>query len=1009
MNEVLLSEVFLKIINMSISASWLVLAVLLLRLILKKAPKWVSVLLWGFVAFRLICPFSIESVFSVIPSTETFSEQVIAGPSFDVQTGIPQIDVPVNDYIGDHYFEGVTVPANHGFQVVTALTIVWLVGIASMLIYTAVSYILLSRKVATAVLLRNNIYQSENVDSPFVLGIIQPKIYLPFRMDSHNLEYVIAHEQSHICRRDHWWKPFGFVLLALHWFNPLMWLGYVLLCRDIELACDEKVIREMDNEAKADYTQALVACSINRRSIAACPLAFGEVGVKERVKSVMNYKKPAFWIIIASVVTCIAVAVCFLTNPKDITSGVLTNIHSHTYVVEEVTYEGGMYSFTVVAGENSPIYTITEDMVLVSQKEVSEEGVWAKLGKLEETKLTKENFDELFFSHGRWAENVNAKSIRKNTVNAWQLIYNQEALYYVLQQKNGDLYLAYGYYDYSEKNDPYSDDTNIRWLFKLTIDTTGMSGMVAKSGDSAVPMLSFPKGTMIKDYVGSIYWLTINPGNDEFAPFTIWKDGEEIRGTYTAYDAVTFEPLKHFIPSGLDPQTYLFQNADPTRGYIVLATFSAEPNAEIYAFGAKFSDFDVESSKLLSLVSEIANNPDCAASSNPFTYIEARKTKYNEILTYGADAVDFFVEQIRAGENGFREYIMAVACGEITGIGDKFAGAQWATAQEWLSLYDSTEHGIIIPKLIATDYITGQQAKFQSFGYSVSKGGEEPLACGTALWMAGFSDDETLVLDGKNGQNQILLAPQGFSLHHYKIYLPDGTVYDDGTRTLYDALSPMVLPSDQGICLIAPAQAGEYYYELELAWLEKDLAVSYGLKIVMTGAESDYDRALDSVFAAYGEGNPLIAVSLVDRYTLANSVYSSSCYLFKVENIPNAPIWVEVSQTSGEIIAEVDDPDQWLVDPPHVEDQTHTPGATVHVVDIWDQTTREQIACALVLEKFWEDDKAEYYFECIKSQYIMVMDSTGRIVDVVKALEEGLITIETLDYYGIKYGTDPKK
>ncbi len=193
----------------------------------------------------------------------------------------------------------------------------WLAGIAAMLLYTAVSYFLLRKKVATAVLFRNNIYQSENVDSPFVLGIIKPRIYLPFQMDGKNLEHVIAHEESHIRSKDHWWKPSGFVLLALHWFNPLMWLGYILLCRDIELACDEKVIKKMDNENRADYTQALVACSVNRRRIAACPLAFGEVGVKERVKSVMNYKKPAFWIIIAAVVTCVAVAVCFLTNPKE--------------------------------------------------------------------------------------------------------------------------------------------------------------------------------------------------------------------------------------------------------------------------------------------------------------------------------------------------------------------------------------------------------------------------------------------------------------------------------------------------------------------------------------------------------------------------------------------------------------------------------------------------------------------------------------------------------------------
>lgn len=317
MNEVILSEVFLKVVNMSISASWLVLAVLLLRLVLKKAPKWVSVLLWGFVAVRLICPFSIESMLSLIPSAETVSPEIMMDWTPEISTGIGSVDTVINPIITQTFAPNPATSANPLQILIPVAGILWLTGIVAMLLYTAVSYFLLRRRVATAVLLRNNIYQSENVDSPFVLGIIKPKIYLPFQMEVKNLEHVIAHEESHIRRKDHWWKPFGFVLLALHWFNPLMWLGYILLCRDIELACDEKVIKEMDNENRADYTQALVACSVNRRRIAACPLAFGEVGVKERVKSVMNYKKPAFWIILAAVITCVAVAVCFLTNPKE--------------------------------------------------------------------------------------------------------------------------------------------------------------------------------------------------------------------------------------------------------------------------------------------------------------------------------------------------------------------------------------------------------------------------------------------------------------------------------------------------------------------------------------------------------------------------------------------------------------------------------------------------------------------------------------------------------------------
>ena len=311
-----MSELFLKIINMSISASWLIFAVLILRLALKKAPKWVNVLLWGIVAIRLICPFSFESALSLIPSAETFPKKIISGPSFDVQSGITPVDNRINDYLGDRYFEGVTVPANNGNTIMTILTIVWTIGILLLVAYTVISYWRLHREIDTAVRYKDNIFQSENVSSPFVLGLIKPRIYLPFKLDGQDMEHVVAHEQAHIRRKDHWWKPLGFLLLTIHWFNPLMWLAYVLLCRDIELACDEKVIKGLSNEQRADYTQALVACSVNRRMIAACPLAFGEVGVKERVKSVMNYKKPAFWVIIIAVIVCVGVAVCFLTNPK---------------------------------------------------------------------------------------------------------------------------------------------------------------------------------------------------------------------------------------------------------------------------------------------------------------------------------------------------------------------------------------------------------------------------------------------------------------------------------------------------------------------------------------------------------------------------------------------------------------------------------------------------------------------------------------------------------------------
>ena len=266
-----MSEFFLKIVNMSISASWLVLAVLLLRLILKKAPKWVNVLLWGIVAIRLVCPFSIESVFSLIPSAETVSPEIMMDRTPEISTGIDSFDAVVNPIITESFAPQPMASANPLQIWIPVSANFWLLGIGIMLIYTAISYLLLRRKVATAIRLEGNIYQSENVVSPFVLGIIKPKIYLPFRMDAGNLQHVIAHEQAHIRRKDHLWKPLGFLLLAIHWFNPMMWLGYIFLCKDIELACDEKVVKKLTREERADYSNALLFCSVSRRAVTACP------------------------------------------------------------------------------------------------------------------------------------------------------------------------------------------------------------------------------------------------------------------------------------------------------------------------------------------------------------------------------------------------------------------------------------------------------------------------------------------------------------------------------------------------------------------------------------------------------------------------------------------------------------------------------------------------------------------------------------------------------------------
>jgi len=324
-----LAAVFLKIVSMSLSASIIAAAALLLRPLLKKAPKWVRCLLWALVAVRLVCPFSVESRASIVP--ESIGDgSLVSGwtESYSVKTGSPDgraehiPAIPANGAAESGEGQGsvyeVAEPSlpNAEKSIVPLLAWIWLAGAAAMLLYALISSLRLKRRVREAICAGGNVWLSDRIDSPFILGVFRPKIYLPAGISGETAEQVLAHERAHLARRDHWWKPLGFLLLAVYWFNPVLWLAYILLCRDIELACDEKVIRTFDSEEKQAYAETLLECSLPRFAVSACPLAFGEVGVKERIRAVVNYKKPAFWIIIAALCACAALAVCLLTNPK---------------------------------------------------------------------------------------------------------------------------------------------------------------------------------------------------------------------------------------------------------------------------------------------------------------------------------------------------------------------------------------------------------------------------------------------------------------------------------------------------------------------------------------------------------------------------------------------------------------------------------------------------------------------------------------------------------------------
>lgn len=337
--------VLIKLLNMSISAGWMILVVIVLRVLLRKAPKWSYCLLWALVALRLIIPFTIESTWSLIPSNETitlksFSEDMQQGrlspdtisvpvgtEDKDLQSrvirrnvpvidsGIPQVNQAVNEVINQTYASTLDTEESSLDTIILTAGIVWISGVTLMLSYALFNFIRLKRIVRESVTLQGIVRVCDSVKSSFVFGIIRPYIYLPSTLSEEQQGPVIAHEMAHLSRRDHIWKLLGWFLLSVYWFNPLIWLAYSLLCRDIEMACDEKVIKDMKPEEKKNYSIALLEHNESGKTMMTYPLAFGEVGVRTRIKNVLTYKKPALWIIIITILACGTVAICFLTNP----------------------------------------------------------------------------------------------------------------------------------------------------------------------------------------------------------------------------------------------------------------------------------------------------------------------------------------------------------------------------------------------------------------------------------------------------------------------------------------------------------------------------------------------------------------------------------------------------------------------------------------------------------------------------------------------------------------------
>ncbi len=465
-----MDNLFIKLFNISVTASFVVLAVILVRFLTKKAPRFITCILWGFVGLRLVMPFSIESVLSLIPSKETIPPDIMATHTPEIHSGIPVINSYINPIISETFKPDVTASANPMQIIIFVASIIWLTGIAVMLIYSVISYFYLKHKVSASVIEASNIYYCDAVKSPFILGIIKPKIYLPSDIQNDSYEYVIAHEKAHIKRLDHIWKPLAFLILSVYWYNPVLWLSYILFCRDIETACDQKVIKAMKTDEIKGYSTALLNFSVNKKAITVCPLAFGEVGVKNRIKSILNHKKPAFWIIVISAVLAVAVAVCFLTVPKD-----KPKTESHLPTAENLTcfspyqlaYSDGMYSY-VPSIETFLSYCLDNDLNLYT---IDSNNLVTSLGKMEEITLDTENFDTRL-TQDYWLTKFSTSGFRHDNKRAFSLKFDHkdernDEFYLLLEQENGDYYMAIGYYNMNPVEPRNNDKSLIRWIFKV--------------------------------------------------------------------------------------------------------------------------------------------------------------------------------------------------------------------------------------------------------------------------------------------------------------------------------------------------------------------------------------------------------------------------------------------------------------------------------------------------------------------------------------------------------------
>lgn len=622
-----MEALFLKVLNMSITASYVILAILAVRLLFKKAPKKYSYLLWSVVGFRLFCPVSFSSVISIF-NTGVFNMTVAQSggnaalsyiPEDIGHMAVPKVTVGIpsmNTLISSSLPSSSPAASVNPLQIwVLSGTVLWCAGIAVLSIYSLFTFARLKRRMATAVLLENNVFESDKICSPFVFGFIKPKIYIPFGLDEQKKAYILQHEVCHLQRRDHLVKPLAFLMLAFHWFNPLVWLAFVLMSRDMEMSCDERVLSVSGSGIIKDYCMSILSLAAKRRFPGASPLAFGEAGVSGRVKNALRFKKPKKQIaVIASMLCIIAVATC-AANPRESAGASGTAELYGNYLFEATVYMNPLSSFYPF-DDYVEYYTFTKDTLVITDKNGSQKSIPVQYNMAAvDTEKFKAAFDmdvgvpDITKYSERYQYTLNKTSsttyciylmdseiwlARINNGSMWS-IYKLARLAGeipsptfgdVISSLTGDSYPydADRHKNYLSGTDaigrfaPYLNASPQIWDYgnddKTDDESINRDAVTVVSEDNAILALVYdsPSDVLLQDVKDKIEYIKIDSesNNNKIKPFSVYAYGIEQFGSYNIYDAETFEPLDFFEPSGLAPQCCILQNTKAGHSYIIV-------------------------------------------------------------------------------------------------------------------------------------------------------------------------------------------------------------------------------------------------------------------------------------------------------------------------------------------------------------------------------------------------------------------------------------------------------